>query len=57
MDDLIASSPPRALLPSSQRWPASAGGAPPLGPGVSAVGDRVAGISSREASVKLQIIG
>ena len=39
MDDLVASSPPRALLASSQRWPVSAGGAPPLGPGVLAVGE------------------
>ena len=49
MDDLVASSPPRALLASSQRWPASAGGALPLGPGVSAVGEGAVGIFSREA--------
>ena len=50
MDDLVASSPPRVLLASSQRWLASSVGAPPLGPGVSAVGKEAAGISSREAS-------
>ena len=50
MDDLVASSPPRDLLASLQRWPASAGGVPPLSPGVSAMGEGVVGISSREAS-------
>ena len=50
MDDLVASSSPRALLASSRRWSASAGGALPLGPGVLAVGEVAAGISSREAS-------
>ena len=50
MDDLVASSSPRALLASSQRWPASLGGAPLLGPGVLVVGEGAAGISSREAS-------
>ena len=49
-DDLVASSPPRTLLASSQRWPASVGGTLPLGPGVSAVGERPVGISSRKAS-------
>ena len=49
MDNLIASSSPRALLASSQRRPASLGGAPPLGPGVSAEGKGAAEISSREA--------
>ena len=34
MDDLIASSPPRALLASSQRWSASVGGVLLQGPGV-----------------------
>ena len=48
MDDLVASSPPRALLASSWRWPASVGGVPLLGPGVSAVGEGAVGISSRE---------
>ena len=50
MDDLVATSPPRALLASSQRWPVSVGGALLLGPGVLAVGDGAAGISSREVS-------
>ena len=50
MDDLVASSYPRALLAFSQRWFASAGGVPPLGPGVLAVGEVAVGISSREAS-------
>ena len=50
MDDLVASSPPRALLASSQRWPVSVGGALPLGPGVSSGGEETVGISSREAS-------
>ena len=50
MDDLVASSTPRAWLASSQRWPASAGGVLLLGPGVSAVGEVVAGISAREVS-------
>ena len=50
MDDLIASSPPRALLASSQRWPASGGGALWLHLGVSAVGEGAAANSSREAS-------
>ena len=50
MDDLVASSPPIALLASSQRWPVSMGGAPLLGPGISAVGEGAMGISSREAS-------
>ena len=31
MDDLVTSSPPRALLASSQRWPASLGGVPLAG--------------------------
>ena len=39
MDDLIASSPHRALLAFSQRWPASVGGALPLDHGVLAVGE------------------
>ena len=50
MDDLVASSSPRALLASSQRWLASAGEVSLLGPGVSDVGEGVVGISSREAS-------
>ena len=50
MDDLVASISPRALLVSSQRWPVSLGGVPPLGPSVLAVGEGAAGISSREAS-------
>ena len=50
MDDLVASSSPRALLAFSQRWFASAGGVPLLGPGVSAMGEMVVGTSSREAS-------
>ena len=50
MDDLVASSSPRSLLASSQRWPASVGVALLLGPGVSAVGKGVVGISSRESS-------
>ena len=50
MDDLVASSPPRALLASSWRWPVSLGGVLLLGPGVSVVGEGAVGISSREAS-------
>ena len=50
MEDLVASSSPRALLASFQRWAASEGGAPPLGPGVLAVGEEAVGISSREVS-------
>ena len=50
MDDLVTSSPPRTLLVFSQRWPASVGGAPLLGPGVLAVREEAAGIYSREAS-------
>ena len=50
MNHFVASSSPRALLASSHRWPASAGGAPLLGPGVSAVGEGAVGTSSREAS-------
>ena len=50
MVDLVANSFPRALLASSQRWPASMGGALPLGPGVSAVGQGEVGISPRKAS-------
>ena len=34
MVDLVANCSPKASLASSQRWPASAGGALPLGPGV-----------------------
>ena len=50
LDDLVVSNPPRALLASSQRWPTSAEGAPLLSPGILAVGEGAAGISSREAS-------
>ena len=50
MEDLIASSSPRALLASYRRWAASEVGTPLLGPGVSAVGEEADGISSREAS-------
>ena len=50
MDYLLASSSPRALLAFSQRWPASSGGVPVLGPGVLAMGEGTVGISSREAS-------
>ena len=57
IDDLVASSPPRALLASSQRWFASAGRALLLGPGVSAVGEGAVGISSREASAILASSG
>ena len=50
MDDLVASSSPRALLAFSLRWLAPAGGVPLLGPGASAMGEMAEGISSREAS-------
>ena len=50
MEDLIASSSHRTLLASSLRWAVSEGGTPLLGPGVSAVGEEAAGISSREVS-------
>ena len=50
MEDLIDSSSLKALLASSQRWAASEGGAPPLGPGVSDLGEEAVGISYREAS-------
>ena len=50
MDALVTSSRSRALFASSQRWPASVGGAPLLGPGVLAVGEEAMGISSREVS-------
>ena len=50
MDDLVASSSPRALLAFSWRWPTSLGGVPLLGLGVSAMGEGTVGISSREAS-------
>ena len=56
MDDLVASSLPRALLASSQRWPTSVVGVPALGPGVSAVGEEAAGISFREASPISEIV-
>ena len=45
MVDLVANSSPRALLASSQRQPASAGGALPLGPCVLAVGKGAVRIS------------
>ena len=48
MEDLVASSSPRPLLASFQRW--AVGGVPPLGPGVLAIGEETAGISSREAA-------
>ena len=47
MDNLVASSPPRALLVSSQRWSVSVGGALLLGPGDLPVGEGAVGISSR----------
>ena len=50
MVDLVANSSPRASLASSQRWPASMGGALLLGPGVSAVGEGAVGISPRGAA-------
>ena len=50
MDDLVVSSPSRALLASSWRWPASVGGATLLGPSVLAVVEGPAWISSKEAS-------
>ena len=50
MDNLVASSSPRAWLASSQRWPVSARGVLPLGHGALAVGEMAVGISSREAS-------
>ena len=50
MDDVVTSSSPRALLAFSQRWLASAGGVPLLGPGASAMGEMAVGISSREVS-------
>ena len=50
MDDLVASRSPRAWLPSSQRWSASVGGVPPLGPSVLALGEIAVGFSSREVS-------
>ena len=50
MVDLVANSSPRASLASSQKWPTSVGGAPPLDPGVSAVGKGAVGMSPREAS-------
>ena len=50
MDDLVASSSPRAFLAFSQRQPVSLGGVLLLGPGVSAMGKGTVGISSREAS-------
>ena len=50
MNDLVASSSPRALLVFTQRWLASVGGVLPLGPSVLAVGEVAVGISSREAS-------
>ena len=50
VEDLVASKSPRALLASSWRWATPKGGALPLDPGVLAVGEETAGISSREAS-------
>ena len=50
MDNFIASSPPRALLASSHRWPVSVEGVPLMGPGVLAVGQVAVGISSGKAS-------
>ena len=50
LDNVVTSSSPRALLASSQRWPPSVGGVPPLGFGFMAVGEEAVGISSREAS-------
>ena len=51
IDDLVASSSPRALLAFSQRRLASVGGVPWLGPGVMAMGEMAVGISCREASI------
>ena len=50
MDDLVASSSPRALLASLQRWLVSLVGVLLLGPSVSGMGEGAAGISPREAS-------
>ena len=50
MDDLVASSSPRALLASFQRWSASLVGVLLLGPNVLGMGEGAVGISSREAS-------
>ena len=50
MDDVVASSSPRALLASFWRCEASSTGVLQLGPGVLAMGKGAAGISSREAT-------
>ena len=57
MDDLVASSSPRAMLASFQRWPASLAGMPLLDPGVLAMGEGAVGISSREASPSQHCLG
>ena len=56
MDDLVASSSPRALLALSQRWLVPAEGVLLLGPGASAMGEMAVGISSREASAISAVI-
>ena len=50
MDDLVASSSSRALLPFSQSWPTSVGGVTLLDLGVTAMEETVVGTSPREAS-------
>ena len=50
IEDLVASRSLRALLAFSWRWAMSKGGASLLGPGVPAIGEEVAGVSSREGS-------
>ena len=56
VDDLVASSFPRALLASFWRQLVSLVGVPLLGPGVSGMGERAVGISSRGGFPHLSLI-